>query len=114
MIREFSTKIRVAAFQRCDGRCEKCGARLTPGKFAYDHILPDWLGGEPTLENAQVLCDPCHSEKTHGQDRPRINKAQRQHARHIGAKAPSRNPMPFGRSSKLKRKLDGTVVERRK
>jgi len=112
MRREFSTKVRVAAFQRCDGRCEKCGARLMPGKFAYDHILPDWLGGEPTLENAQVLCDPCHSEKTHGQDRPRINKTQRQHARHIEAKAPSRNPLPGSKASGWKRKMNGEWVRR--
>lgn len=83
-----------------------------PGKFAYDHILPDWLGGEPTLENAQVLCDPCHSEKTHGQDRPRINKTQRQHARHIEAKAPSRNPLPGSKASGWKRKMNGEWVRR--
>ena len=112
MRREFPTKIRVAAFQRANGLCEKCGARLTPGKFAYDHILPDWLGGEPTLENAQVLCDPCHSEKTHGQDRPRINKTQRQHARHIEAKAPSRNPLPGSKASGWKRKMNGEWVRR--
>lgn len=112
MRREFPTKIRVAAFERCGGRCEKCGVHLTPGKFAYDHILPDWLGGEPVLSNAQVLCTPCHSEKTHNEDRPRINKAVRQRAAHLGAKAPSRNPLPGGKRSPWKKKLNGTVERR--
>lgn len=111
MRREFPTKVKVAAFERCGGRCEGCGVRLTPGKFAYDHALPDWLGGEPVLSNVQVLCVACHSQKTHGEDRPRIQKAKNQRAHHLGAKQ-SRNPLPFGRNSRLKRKMDGRIVER--
>lgn len=50
--REFSKRVMRDAFLRAGGRCEGdgCGARLTPGKFAYDHIIPDALGGEPTPE----------------------------------------------------------------
>lgn len=53
MRRNFSPKVKAQAFLRADGLCEgkNCGARLTVGKFAYDHDLADNLGGEPTLEN---------------------------------------------------------------
>lgn len=62
--REFSSKVKVAAFERASGRCEKCTARLVVGKFAYDHVIADALGGEPTLENCAVLCNACHGLKT--------------------------------------------------
>lgn len=89
MRREFSSKIKVAAFRRADGRCEKCSVRLSVGKFAYDHRIPDAMGGEPTLDNCEVLCTACHSAKTRTVDVPRIAKARRQAAKHIGIKRPS-------------------------
>ena len=84
--REFSAKVKVAAFKRANDACEGCGARLTVGKFHYDHVLPDALGGEPTLENCAVLCTVCHTEKTSKGDVPRIRKADRQLKFHIGAR----------------------------
>jgi 5-methylcytosine-specific restriction protein A len=62
--REFPNKVRIAAFERAKGHCEKCTARLVVGKFAYDHVIADALGGEPTLENCAVLCASCHGIKT--------------------------------------------------
>jgi 5-methylcytosine-specific restriction protein A len=88
--REFPARVRVAAFQRANGHCEGCTVHLTPGKFAYDHDLPDWLGGEPILSNCKVLCDACHGAKTAGGDVPRIAKAKRQRAAHAGIRPPSR------------------------
>lgn len=101
----------AAAFSRCGGYCEGCGARLAVGKFEYDHRLPDILGGEPTLENCQVLCSPCHAEKTAG-DIKRTRKADRQRDKHIGAMPRSRQPLPGGRRSPWKRKISGEVVPR--
>ena len=83
---EFSRKVKSAAWARCGGRCEKCTAKLFPGKYAYDHDLPDQMGGLPTLENCRVLCDNCHDEKTFSVDIPTIRKSDRQRDRHIGAK----------------------------
>ena len=83
-----------------------------PGKFRYDHTLPDWLGGEPTLENCKVLCSSCDSEKTYQGDVPRIAKAKRQRARHIGAETRASRPMPGSRSSPWKQKMDGTWERR--
>lgn len=111
MRREFSAKTKVAAYERSQGRCEGCGAALQVGRFHYDHVIPDALGGEPTLENCEVLCRPCHDSKTHKHDVPRIAKTVRQMKAHIGAKTPKRI-WPGGRNSPLRKKLNGTVVRR--
>lgn len=91
MRREFSRKTRAQAFERSKGCCEVCGARLAPGKFRYDHILPDVLGGEPTLENCKVQCVACDAPKT-ADDIKRIRKADRQRDKHNGAMG--RKPWP--------------------
>ena len=88
MRREFSRKTRAQAFERSKGCCEVCGTRLVPGKFRYDHILPDVLGGPPTLENCKVQCVTCDAPKT-ADDIRRIRKADRQRDKHTGAALPS-------------------------
>jgi 5-methylcytosine-specific restriction endonuclease McrA len=112
MRREFSKAVRVAAFRRCKGHCERCTAHLMPGKFAYDHVLPDGLGGEPTLENCEVLCANCHGEKTAKQDVPQIARTKRLYARHIGATQPKSRPMPCGKHSPFKKTFSHGVVRR--
>lgn len=111
MRREFSAKVKVEAFKRAGGNCEGCTVRLSVGKFAYDHIIPDQLGGEPTIENCRVLCSACHGVKTFTADVPAIAKAKRREAKHLGAKRTSR-PMPGSRASGISKRFDGTVVRR--
>jgi hypothetical protein len=78
---EFSQKVRKLAFARCckkDGkpRCENCGNILVSGNITYEHLMPDGLQGEPTLENCGVWCTrPCSSNKTAKEDIPRMAKA---------------------------------------
>jgi len=76
--REFSKGVRAQAAARSKGLCEGCGTKLVVGGYHYDHDVPDGLGGEPTLENCRVLCLTCHRTKTHEQDNPRMQKADRQ------------------------------------
>lgn len=84
--REFTTKIKVAAFKRAGGKCQLCGVILGHGfKTHYDHRIPDQLGGEPTLENCQAICEQCHNDKTRTVDIPAIAKAKRREAKYIGA-----------------------------
>jgi 5-methylcytosine-specific restriction endonuclease McrA len=92
MRREFSAKVKLAAWERCGGNCEGCHARII-GRAEYDHILPDALGGEPTLENLQVLCTKCHRIKTSTGDVPRIAKAKRQQRKAIGVWPKSSRPL---------------------
>jgi 5-methylcytosine-specific restriction endonuclease McrA len=81
MRREFPVRVKLAAYERCqkDGKphCEACGLRIV-GLPEYDHVKPDGLGGEPTLENCAVLCGKCHRIKTHEEDRPIMQKADNQ------------------------------------
>ncbi len=111
MRREFSTKVKAAAFQRSGGACEQCTAKLYVGKFHFDHRIADGLNGEPTLANCVVLCLACHSEKTAKHDVPAIARAKRREARHIGAVRSSR-PMPGSRGTKFRKRMDGSVVLR--
>lgn len=111
MRKEFKAKVKVAAYERSKGFCENCNSRLQVGRIHYDHILPCALGGEPTFENCAVLCAHCHGIKTTGEDVPRIAKTRRQRAAHLGATS-SRNPLPCGRKSKWRKKLNGEVVPR--
>ena len=98
---EFSAKVKVAAFERADGNCENCTARLAVGKFVYDHKTPDWMGGQPTLDNCQVICSACDGTKT-PTDQRRIAKTKRVIRKHAGVKKP--------RTIRSWRKFDGTPV----
>ncbi len=86
--KEFTRKIKASAISRAAGKCEKCTAALKPGEAEVDHILPDVLGGEPVLINAQVLCRVCHAEKT-AIDIQRTRKADRQRDKASGAVKPA-------------------------
>ena len=86
--REFSRKVKAAALARAAGKCDKCQAVLKPREGEVDHILPDILGGEPVLANAQVLCRPCHAEKT-AADIQRTRKADRARDKATGAIRPT-------------------------
>jgi 5-methylcytosine-specific restriction endonuclease McrA len=105
MRREFSKAVMRDAAARAGGRCENpnCGARLALGDFHYDHIIPDALGGEPTLDNCQVICRACHKEKTGKADIPRIAKTKRISDREKGIRKP--------RTIIRWRRFDGSVVE---
>jgi hypothetical protein len=65
--------------------CEECGT-MTKGKWEIDHIRADGLLGEPTIENAMLLCRGCHVEKT-ASDVAQISKAKRSEAAALGIKS---------------------------
>lgn len=100
---EFSKKTKVAAWQRADGHCERCGAILVIGKFAFDHINPSEFSGDTgaSLENCQCLCAGCHGAKT-AKDIPAIAKSNRIRARAAGIKP--------DRTIRAWRKFDGSPV----
>lgn len=85
---EFKKQTKRDAFLRANGACEGCGARLSVGKFHYDHDIADGLGGDNSLQNCVVLCHVCHGEKTRKHDVPRIAKMKRIRDKHNGITAP--------------------------
>lgn len=88
--KEFPRKVKQAAIERAAGKCERCNAVLKLREGEVDHILPDILGGEPVLANAQVLCRVCHADKT-ADDIRRTRKADRARDKHSGAVKPAGN-----------------------
>lgn len=102
--REFSKIVRRDAFARAEGKCEVpwCCAKLTIGKFHYDHVIPDALGGEPILENCAVICVACHKDKTRRHDVRLIAKTKRIQDRQKGIKKP--------RTIRSWRKFNGEIV----
>lgn len=108
--REFPQSVRKKAFARCcqkctvEGvanqpgvpQCETCGKPLWAGGFIYEHIVPDGLGGEPTLENCKVNCTTCADEKTFTEDNPRMNKADRVLKKTYGLTAPRKKILSAG------------------
>lgn len=96
------------------GICHICGGKI--GAFGVEaweveHVIPLALGGEDEPSNWRPAHAKCHKGKTR-QDAADIGRARRIEARHMGFKAPSRNPIPGGRKSKWKKKINGSVEPR--
>lgn len=103
---EFTRSVKLAAWDREDGKCEGCGRRIFPGDGPeYDHRIPAAQGGKATLKNCQVLCSPCHKLKTAG-DMKTIAKSRSVRAAHVSAKVVKR-PLPGSKASGWKHKISG-------
>ena len=109
--RRLTTQERLAIFLRRLGHCARCGGRIRPGqRWEIDHITPLGLGGRDAPDNLQVVCAPCHRDKTR-RDVSAVAKAKRVEARHWGAYR-SPTPLPCGRASPWKRMMTGEVIRR--
>lgn len=98
---EFSKQVKRDAADRAKGYCDDCKMKLRLGEFHYDHRIPDWMGGEASLENCQVLCHACHKVKTR-EDIRNIAKSKRIIDRNRGIKKSGRKL--------CYQKFDGTPV----
>jgi 5-methylcytosine-specific restriction endonuclease McrA len=113
--KRITTRDRLRLFEEKRGICHHCGGKVQAGQ-AWDlsHVIPLEAGGEDEWHNYDVIHrDPCHRQRTAKIDAPVIAKVRRIRANHLGAKTPTRNPLPGSRASGFKRKMDGTVVPRR-
>lgn len=109
--RAISTKARVALFQAAGGICHICQGRITVGEaWEVEHIIPLALGGDDHGANLQPAHVKCHRVKS-SEDATNTARAKRREAKLLGAKV-SRTPMPFGKRSPLKKRMDGSVVRR--
>lgn len=92
--REFPRKVKVEVIRRAtrDGvvYCEKCGALAK--RWQIDHVIADAHGGEPVIENAELICEACWGVKN-PKDTTIAAKLKRVEAKHIGATAPSAKPL---------------------
>lgn len=103
-------RVRLRVFNQHDGRCYLTGKKIMPGdKWELEHVIALANGGENRESNlAPALVAP-HKVKTRADRREQTRIATiRKH--HIGIRKPSR--FPAARTSRWKKKIDGTVVLR--
>jgi hypothetical protein len=62
--RAFDTYEKVVIYRNGNGKCAKCGRQVPWDEFEADHIFPWSLGGQTTLDNAQLLCRDCNRSKS--------------------------------------------------
>ncbi|WP_370531392.1 HNH endonuclease [Nakamurella sp. PAMC28650] len=53
--------MKQAVWARDRGACAHCGAGTA---LEFDHVIPLSRGGATTVNNLQILCQPCNSRKS--------------------------------------------------
>lgn len=103
-------RVRLRVFARANGLCEVCSRKLRPGdKWQADHTVAIVNDGENREANLRCICDWCHKEKTRA-DVAEKSRARRIQAAHAGIRKPS--SFACSRTSRYRKKIDGTVVDR--
>lgn len=106
-------RVKLRVFDRCGGKCAKCGVSVRVGHFAYDHITALANGGQHAEHNLQVLClSPCHSEKTRA-DVAIKSKIARVKAKHIGIKTNRRKIQSAGFARAEPQRTASRPIEKR-
>ena len=116
--REFPLSVRKLAFKRCcrNGipHCEGCGIEINARTGTiYEHVVPDGLGGEPTLENCKVHCKTCADVKTFTDDNPRMQKADRVLKKNFGLRPMRQKIQSRGFQQARPRRTATRPIERR-
>jgi hypothetical protein len=106
--REFTAAVKMAAWTRAGGKCEKCGLPFGGRRPEYHHNQENFFGGTATLENCLCICPRCHKYFT-SQAVPRMAKTRMQEKAAAGIK-PTGRPMPGSRASPYKQRLTSRGV----
>jgi len=105
------TRVRTRVFCAKGGGCHKCTRKVLVGEpWTCEHLKAIINGGENRESNLGVTCKNCLPAKNAADVREKSVIA-RKRAKHLGLHKSSK-PLPFGRKSKWKKKVDGSVVER--
>lgn len=59
-----SKRLRFEILRRDEFRCTYCGATPREAELEVDHVIPEALGGQTTVENLTTACAECNSGKT--------------------------------------------------
>lgn len=57
-------KIKTSLIDRDGLVCNFCREGFVREHLTIDHIMPLFMGGKSNIENLQLLCEPCHVEKS--------------------------------------------------
>ena len=113
--KSLSTRERLRLFNLHNGICHICNQKIdgVRDEWEIEHIIPHAIAFDQseTDENRKPAHKKCHAAKTKD-DVATISKCKRVQARHIGAKSPSKSPLPFGKEHYLKSKISGGVTLR--
>jgi hypothetical protein len=103
---------RLKVWEKTFGQCVVCHQRIdgVRERWIVEHIRALELGGRDEHDNMGPAHATCAATKTRD-DHQRSAKAKRQKLRHLGADK-SKRPLPCGRQSRWKKKIDGTIVPR--
>lgn len=53
-------RVRARVFERCNGRCHRCGRKINSGeKWTLEHLIALINGGKNAESNLSVTCDWC-------------------------------------------------------
>ncbi len=103
--------VRLRIFERFDGICQITKRKIRAGDaWAVDHVVPLADGGSHCESNLVPVLEIAHRAKTGAENTTRA-KVRAIKAKHYSIKT-TRNPLPGGRGSRWKKKMDGRVVER--
>jgi 5-methylcytosine-specific restriction endonuclease McrA len=104
---------RLKVWERTSGQCVVCHQQIdgVRERWIVEHIRALELGGADEPDNMGPAHETCAAAKTRN-DHHRAAKAKRQKIQHLGA-AKTKNPLPCGRQSRWKKKIDGTIVPRK-
>lgn len=118
---EFTKQTRRDAHDRSGGICEchrlmnvpglvpgGCGQPLVAGQIFFEHVNPDWICKDNSLDNCATLTKTCWKIKTSSYDLPTIAKVKRVRDawRGIDGAGP---PMDGSRRSRFKAHINGAV-----
>lgn len=108
-------RMRLKVWEAHKGVCVLCSGKIdgVRERWIEEHITPLALGGEDTEANMGPAHEACAIAKTIGKtgDLAKAAKAKRVKTKHLGIKK-SKNPLPGGKGSKWKKKINGGVVPR--
>ena len=113
--KNMTPRMRLKVWEAHRGICVLCNNKIdgVRERWIVEHLRALELGGEDTEDNMAPAHETCAIAKTIGKkgDHARAAKAKRVKSKHLGIKK-SKNPLPGGKGSKWKKKINGSVVGR--
>lgn len=113
--KNMTPRLRLKVWEAHKGMCAICGGKIdgVRERWVLEHLVPLSLGGADDESNMAPVHEGCALAKTFGKsgDIAKAAKAKRVKSKHLGIKK-SKNPLPGGKGSRFKKKIDGSVVPR--